>query len=122
MIWFIILELDMRLEGGTSSQSGRVEIFHDGIWGTICDDGWDNLDARIVCSYLGFSGISLATGNAAFGEGAGQIWLDDVSCMGDETSLNQCSHADFGIHNCFHNEDAGVECDVSEDLLGGWYE
>ncbi len=45
---------DIRLAGGNSS-SGRVEICHNNVWGTVCDDFWDNVDAQVACTQLGFS-------------------------------------------------------------------
>lgn len=44
----------VRLAGGASPNEGRVEVFYDGIWGTVCDDGWDKNDANVVCKELGF--------------------------------------------------------------------
>ncbi len=42
----------LRLAGGANKFEGRVEILHEGTWGTICDDDWDLLDAHVVCSEL----------------------------------------------------------------------
>ncbi|NXN76402.1 MARCO protein, partial [Himantopus himantopus] len=91
-------------EGG---RRGRVEIFHQGSWGTICDDGWSTQDATVVCRMLGYSrALSAFTATA----GTGQIWLDDVNCSGSEHSIFDCPKPNWGVHNCSHNEDAGVEC------------
>ncbi|OWK60438.1 Macrophage receptor MARCO [Lonchura striata] len=95
----------IRLVGG--SRRGRVEIFHSGSWGTICDDGWSTRETSVVCRMLGFNrGLSFFTATA----GTGQIWLDDVSCTGSEISITDCSKRAWGENNCSHSEDVGVEC------------
>ena len=100
----------MRLSDGSSASEGRVEVYHDGVWGTVCDDYWDANDAAVVCSSLGFTGTSEAVSRAEFGAGVGDIFLDDVSCNGDEASLDECTNIGWRRHNCGHHEDAGVRC------------
>ena len=101
----------VRLVGGTSEKEGRVEIFYQGEWGTICDDQWDSYDAKVVCRQLGFPATpSYALSNAQFGHGSGSIHLDSVRCSGNEKRLSQCASNGWSNHDCTHNEDAGVRC------------
>ncbi|NXC36959.1 DMBT1 protein, partial [Campylorhamphus procurvoides] len=101
--------LPMRLAGGDQC-AGRVELFYNGRWGTVCDDSWDLEDAQVVCRSLGCGEALLALSEAQFGPGSGSILLDDVQCQGDEENLLECSHSGIGVHKCQHKEDASVIC------------
>ena len=91
---------------------------YNGEWGTVCDDGWDDTDAGVVCRQLGFGSSGTAIGSAGFGQGSGSIWLDSVTCTGSESILASCGHA--GVNNtrsCNHNNDAGVRCSQGQGSL-----
>ncbi|NWI14415.1 DMBT1 protein, partial [Crypturellus soui] len=87
---------------------GRLELFHNGSWGTVCDDSFDLRDAAVACRQLGCGDAISVHGGALFGEGTGPVLLDELACTGDEESLAQCSHQGLGIHNCRHKEDASI--------------
>ena len=98
-----------------------MEVFHDGQWGTVCDDHWGSRDADVACRQLGYpAGSRQQHIFAHFGEGTGPIWLDHLVCSGTETRLLDCldnpGAEQIGVHDCTHNEDAGVTCDTSAAL------
>ena len=96
---------------------GRIEILHNGTWGTICDHDWEYEDAQVACRLLGFSGTVRAVTNAYYGRGSGRVWLDHVECTGSETNLTSCRHNNFESvdSDCRdHSNDAGVVCTDGE--------
>ncbi|XP_078140673.1 soluble scavenger receptor cysteine-rich domain-containing protein SSC5D-like [Centroberyx gerrardi] len=105
----------VRLVNGSSNDScsGRVEVYHDNQWGSVCDHQWELADAQVVCRELGCGRALSAPGGAHFGRGEGPIWLDHVTCTGSESMLRECRHEGLGSHDCDHSEDAGVVCEVA---------
>ena len=106
----------IRLANGTASSSGRLEVYHNGTWGTVCNDARDqpgdqynNNMANVVCRMQGFSSGQVKV-DTEFGEGTGPIWMDNVDCSGNETSLSDCQHQGWGVNDCSHYEDIGVVC------------
>ncbi|XP_026869745.2 HHIP-like protein 1 [Electrophorus electricus] len=103
----------VRLVGDEAGRKdrGRVEIYVNGQWGTVCDDLWNTRSVAVVCRQLGFSHALKASKNAEFGEGRHlKMLLDDVQCEGTEETLLDCQHAGVGTHNCAHFEAAGAIC------------
>ena len=76
----------------------------------MCDDGFDDTDADVVCRELGYAGAADWSCCARYGRGTGAIWLDEVDCTGTEASLYDCSHNGVGVSDCRHLEDVGVTC------------
>ena len=92
-----------------------MEVYHNGEWGTVCDDYyWDLNDAQVVCSELGFGGTAAARTFAYYGQGSGPIWLGNLHCGGTELTIGDCAHNGWGEHNCNHRRDAGVKCYVGK--------
>ncbi|XP_040045322.2 T-cell differentiation antigen CD6-like isoform X4 [Gasterosteus aculeatus] len=100
----------VRLAAGADRCAGRVELWADGRWGTVCDDQWDLRDAHVVCGQLGCGyALSVAGQGGPFPPGRGPIHLDELNCTGREKNLWSCPAAQ-GEQDCGHKEDAGVVC------------
>ncbi|ELU09243.1 hypothetical protein CAPTEDRAFT_116377 [Capitella teleta] len=87
---------------------GRLEVYYNGQWGTVCDDDFSNADARAFCRSMG-KPYARAEAIQEFGGGSGPIHLDDVNCDGQQKAMF-CRHSGWGVHNCHHNEDVGLNC------------
>ncbi|KAL0148657.1 hypothetical protein M9458_055984 [Cirrhinus mrigala] len=103
--------VSVRLVNGKNPCVGRVEVFNNGQWGTVCDMYWDIADAAVVCRELDCGTAVKATYNAHFGQGSGPISMGFVECSGSETALKDChSNSQLAQQYCVHNQDAGVVC------------
>ena len=87
-----------------------MEVYYNGQWGKVCDDGWDLNDAQVVCRQLNLGQALVAVSNSFYGRGTGRIWLDDVNCAGRESSIRSCRHSGWGTGICSQGENAGVLC------------
>ena len=101
---------DVRLVGGVSVNEGRVEVYYEGQWGTMCDDSWHESDADVICKQLGFESAEQIFYRAQFGQGTGPILIDQIHCPDGAQSILDCEHNGWGSHDCRHDEDAGVLC------------
>ncbi|XP_033112696.1 scavenger receptor cysteine-rich domain superfamily protein-like isoform X2 [Anneissia japonica] len=114
-------EGEVRLVDGTNQlkSEGRVDIFLDGEWGTICDDAWDIFDANVVCKQLGFESARAAYPNNSYPSGDSlPIHVRDVFCVGYEKSVYECLFHRTHLDRCAHSEDATLACNTLR-LIGG---
>ncbi|XP_012287530.1 lysyl oxidase homolog 3A [Orussus abietinus] len=100
----------VRLVDGRADHEGNVEILHEGKWGCVCDDEWDDPEANVVCGQLGFPAAEEATVDGRFGRARRRFWMDNVQCQGNESELRCCRFDGWGANDCRSGEAAGVVC------------
>jgi len=102
--------------GNINYQGGRLEIRHEGVWGTVCDDGITqgyHPIGQVVCHMLGFErarGYTVSKSYYGKVNVPEKTWLDNVKCTGNEETIYECSHRGWGTEDCTHDEDVGVYC------------
>ncbi|CAL8337893.1 unnamed protein product [Lota lota] len=103
--------IQLRLAGDKRKHyEGRLEVYHNGEWGTVCDDDFTIYAAQVACRELGYLDAEAWMPSAKYGQGQGRIWLDNLNCQGNEKSLALCNSNGFGVSDCKHSEDVGVVC------------
>ncbi|XP_059819214.1 deleted in malignant brain tumors 1 protein-like [Hypanus sabinus] len=108
--------IPVRLVNGKSRCAGRVEVYYNGIWGTVCDDDWDLIDAHVACKELNCGYAVNATKSSWYGQGSGPIWMDNLKCSANNSALWKCLESPWGENDCIHKEDAGVICSDHKEI------
>ena len=118
-------EGSVRIANGSILNEGRVEVCVNGVWGSVCADGWDKTDAHIICQQLGFPELGtlywrefyvsviiepMAYQMSKFGGSIGPIVYSNVRCGGWENSLTECIKTNYIDLNCTRERIAGVQC------------
>ncbi|XP_053374890.1 deleted in malignant brain tumors 1 protein-like [Mercenaria mercenaria] len=93
---------------------GRIELKVNDTWGTVCNDSFNANDANVICHMLGFTEGANYIGIASFGEGSGPIYVDELSCSGNESHINECKYNTED--DCSHSEDMSVICNVDVNI------
>ena len=106
----VLKVLNLRLVGAPISNAGRVEVLYAGVWGTIPGWNWDINGAHVVCRQLGYSGAILFGSSNQFGIGNGPSWFENVRCLGNESSFEECSKDILGYPNGGYSSVATVLC------------
>ncbi|TNM90113.1 lysyl oxidase homolog 2b isoform X1 [Takifugu rubripes] len=103
--------IQLRLAGDKRKHNeGRVEVYYNGEWGTVCDDDFNIHAAQVVCRELGYVEAVSWSSSSKYGKGTGPIWFDNLHCSGKEKTLALCPSNGIGVSDCKHSEDAGVVC------------
>ncbi|XP_035690546.1 uncharacterized protein LOC118425665 isoform X2 [Branchiostoma floridae] len=115
----LVHQPQVRLVGGRYPWEGRVEVFYNGTWGTVCGrHTWDPRDANVVCRELGY-GPSTIHSTYSFGQGSGPIWIgwsgSSPHCTGNEMSIFNCLSGTPGNvdTSCTHTYDVGIRCNTN---------
>ena len=109
IILLFYLVIAVRLSDGSNKTSGRVEMYINGQWGTVCDDDWTTGSSTVVCRQLGLGNTGTLS-HYGTGSSVYPIYLDEVRCDGSESNILACPHLSLGEHDCSHADDVGVAC------------
>uniref|UniRef100_A0A0A9YIK1 Neurotrypsin n=1 Tax=Lygus hesperus TaxID=30085 RepID=A0A0A9YIK1_LYGHE len=104
--------IQLKLIAGASKTEGVIQVKALGEWGLICDDQFDMNDAHVVCRHLGFP-LGAKDLKKDFGSPTTKVTkflIDDLNCTGSESTIADCAHNGWGVHDCNQEEAAGVVC------------
>lgn len=113
--------------GGATEAEGRLQIYLNGIWGSVCEKGWGSKSSNVVCRELGYvRAVRTVQGTLYKYNDNVPVWLSDVQCQGTEKRMAECPHGPIGTHTCSHDHDIGIICsckshDLSHDVSHDMY-
>ncbi|XP_068435923.1 scavenger receptor cysteine-rich type 1 protein M130-like [Clinocottus analis] len=108
----------VRLVNGTSQCSGRLEVRSNQWWSSVCEDGFDQQDAEVVCRELGCGDPSVLRG-ALYGEVEAPMWTKEFQCGGHESALLDCRSSGSERNTCSPGEAVGLTCSEPVRVEGG---
>lgn len=111
------MEGEIRLLGGPTDLEGRLEIYHDGQWGVVCDNNWNyTTGGEVVCRQLGFGGVIWPDSDTWYGTSYSKYWIADVVCDGTEKSLTDCKYSESYSQPCSirSNWQVSIKCTKKE--------
>ena len=106
---FLEIVVSIRLSGLINEKEGRVEVFFNNQWGTICDDGWSEGSSAVVCKQLGLGSMGVKTELNRSRSISSPIF-HGVTCDGSEVNILECPHQLVAGPNCNHNNHVEVLC------------
>ena len=112
MMWFCFSFLDEGLVRLTNESSGLLEVFYNGEWGYVCDDGWKDINGDVVCSILGYDGAD-SSSTSQYSSDV-NYRLNFIYCIGNETDLLDCSYSQYTPGYCSVNEHVHISCATGE--------
>ena len=108
---FLFIVQAARLVGGQSPREGLVQVYYNKIWGWVCADQWDKHDADVACRMMDFDGsLSVGFKNENSRGIKAPVWLNNMQCTGNESSLFSCVHDRLVSGDCTKTRKAGVNC------------
>ncbi|CAH1407810.1 unnamed protein product [Nezara viridula] len=112
-------KIQLKLTGGAKPNEGTIEVKAHDKWGLVCDDEFELKDGDVVCRHLGFPlGAAEIKKHSFFTTNHKMSFIiDNLHCLGNETSIADCLHNGWGVHDCQAEEclkAAGVVCKVAK--------
>ena len=95
---------------GIHEGQGRVEVYTNGNWGTVCTNAWDDNDATVICHQLGMGDFGFAISGSTVPHSNASSLMDNVHCYGSETDIFDCQHDSSDLEYCKYTQKAGVKC------------
>ena len=108
MSFFITDPLLVRLQGSPHVSVGRLEVWRNDVWGSVCNEDFTIETANVVCRQLGYDQALDYTPGGYFGQSTGPIHMSNVMCTGDEDTITDCTFST--THSCDHSQDVGIYC------------